>query len=185
MTLVQPALDGSGSRSKRPVASLTGTTAHDESYRERTRDRIQAHSIPDIASDCWIWQKALDRDGYGVIQATKRDSAHRVAYLAFIGPIPEGLVLDHTCHSMDTTCPGGSDCLHRRCVNPAHLEPVPPGENTQRGVSPSALNARKTHCHRGHKFTPENTYARPDGRACRACQNAACAEYKRRKKGAH
>lgn len=171
-------------RAKRPVVSLTGTGTHDEQYRERTRARIQTHSRRDNESACWIWQKALDRDGYGVIQAIRRDSAHRVAYLAFVGPIPDGRVLDHTCHSTDAFCPGGNDCLHRRCVNPAHLEPVTVGENTQRGTSPSALNARNTHCHRGHEFTPENTYSRHDGRACRACQNTASSDYKRRKREA-
>lgn len=167
---VQPALDGSGWSS--------------EGYRERTRQRIRRYSATDPMTGCWLWQKALDRDGYGVMQALRRDSAHRVAYLAFIGPIPDGRVLDHTCHSTDTSCPSGNDCQHRRCVNPAHLEPVTPGENTQRGTSPSALNARKTHCHRGHEFTQENTYIRPDGRACRACQSAASSAYKRRKREA-
>ncbi|MEU2236123.1 hypothetical protein [Streptomyces vietnamensis] len=125
---------------------------------------------------------ALDRDGYGVIQATRRDSAHRIAYLVFRGSIERGLVIDHTCHTSDTSCPGGSECLHRRCVNPAHLELVEPGENTRRGKSPSALNAQKTHCRHGHQFTPDNTVIRDDGRACRACGRHAAAAYRRRKK---
>ena len=162
--------------------ALDGTAWDDEEYRVDVRNRIKEHSTPSPETGCWIWQRALDRDGYGVMQATRRDSAHRVAYLAFIGPIPDGRVLDHTCHSTDRTCPGGNDCLHRRCVNPAHLEPVTPGENTQRGTSPSALNARKTHCHRGHEFTPENTYVWSGGRSCRACQRLAVAAYKIRKR---
>lgn len=169
MPTVQPTLDGSA--------------WDNEQYRESVRTRIRTNSTANQETGCWLWDKALDRDGYGVIQATRRDSAHRVTYLAHIGPIPAGHVLDHTCHSTDPTCPGGGDCLHRRCVNPAHLEPVTPGENTQRGTSPSALNARKTHCHRGHEFTPENTYARSDGRSCRACQRLAVAAYRSRKKG--
>ena len=167
----------------RPIADLGGSTPHDEQYRERTRRRIAAHSKPD-STGCWLWMKSLDRDGYGVCQAQGRDSAHRVCYLAFVGPIPAGMVIDHRCHSDDETCAGGTDCAHRRCVNPAHLEPVAPGENTLRGRSPWAKNARKTHCHRGHEFTPENTNQRHDGRVCRACSRIASAAYKRRKKEA-
>jgi hypothetical protein len=66
--------------------------------------------------------------------------------------------------------------MHRRCVNPEHLEPVTSAVNTRRGRSPSAVNARKTHCVRGHEFTPQNTAwkvstARPrPRRLCRACR---------------
>ncbi|GAP46927.1 HNH endonuclease [Streptomyces azureus] len=163
-------------------ADLTGNRPYDKQYREATKHRLIANSVEDPHTGCWIWQKALDRDGYGVCGAPKRESAHRASFLAFIGPIPAGMVIDHRCHSNAPTCPGGTDCMHRRCINPAHLEPVTDTVNVLRGRSTWAKNARKTHCHRGHEFTPENTYARPDGRACRACQNAASAAYKRRRK---
>ena len=165
-------------------ADLAGDRPYDRQYREVTKHRLVAHSNADQESGCWLWQKALDRDGYGVIQAPRRDSAHRVAYLAFVGLITDGAVIDHRCHSEDLTCAGGRDCSHRRCVNPAHLELVTPGENTLRGRSPSAENARKTHCKWGHEFTPENTIQRHDGRACRACRRIASAAYKRRNKEA-
>ena len=83
--------------------------------------------------------------------------AHRYAYEQVRGPIPAGLELDHLCRNPS-------------CCNPDHLEPVTPRENKLRGTSPTAENARRTHCRRGHPFTQRNTYRRPDGRRyCRAC----------------
>jgi hypothetical protein len=120
---------------------------------------------------CIYYTGQLMPNGYGQTTAPtsgggyRQQSVHRLAYEMFVGQIPEGLTLDHLCHTNDLTCPGGNGCLHRRCVNPAHLEPVTRGENTSRGG-----NAIKTHCKRGHEFTPENTYMTPGGaRQCRAC----------------
>jgi hypothetical protein len=102
--------------------------------------------------------------------------AHRAMYELMVGPIPEGHDLDHLCHTNDPTCHLDRDCPHRACCNPAHLEPVTERENTLRGTSPAAENARKTHCKRGHEFTPENTYVvfpRANGlpgRGCRTCR---------------
>lgn len=49
-------------------------------------------------------------------------------------PIPDDLQIDHLCHTDDPGCLGGNDCPHRRCVNPAHLEPVTPQGNSLRGT---------------------------------------------------
>lgn len=53
---------------------------------------------------------------------------HRFMYERFVGPIPDGYVVDHLCHNADQSCAGGSTCAHRRCANPDHL-----GAVTQRG----------------------------------------------------
>jgi hypothetical protein len=82
--------------------------------------------------------------------------AHRFAWETFVGPIPEGLVIDHVL---------AAGCTHRNCVNPDHLEPVTQLENMWRG-----LHTQKTHCANGHPRTTENTIYRRDGsRRCRRC----------------
>ena len=115
------------------------------------------------ASGCWHWTGSRDGAGYGRLSDPLRPKsgsmgAHRLSYEMFVGPIPEGLHIDHLCRVP-------------RCVNPEHLEPVTQRENTLRGIGQGALNARKTHCHRGHEYTPENTYHNRSGlwRHCKTC----------------
>lgn len=134
-----------------------------------------------ITPGCWLWTGTTSNSGYATISVGGRLLyAHRVSYEQHVGPIPEGLELDHLCHTRDVECPGGIDCPHRSCVNPAHLEPVTPRTNTLRGTSPAAQQARRTHCVNGHEFTPENTYrppSRPNVRQCRACSRARSNRY--------
>jgi hypothetical protein len=147
--------------------------------------RVDKSNGPDA---CWPWLKAINGGGYGSLQwQTHVRAAHRVAYELTVGPIPDGLELDHTCHSRDRSCPGGKACRHRRCVNPGHLEPVPTLVNVMRGQSPHAQAARQTHCAQGHEFTPENTrtYPRRKQRVCLMCKRAAATETQRRKGAEH
>lgn len=86
---------------------------------------------------CWLWTGARQSRGYGSIGHGPRGAvrtflAHRVAYEWFVGPIPDGLQIDHVCHNLDSTCAGGTTCAHRLCVNPDHLEIVTGGQNVWR-----------------------------------------------------
>lgn len=113
------------------------------------------------AHKCWPWRGKITTNGYGV-SADK--VVHRIAYEFLVGPIPEGLTLDHLCRN-------------RACVNPAHLEPCTLKTNVLRGEGLTAIHSRKTHCVNGHEFTLENTYLRPTGgRRCRTCARESAAE---------
>lgn len=112
--------------------------------------------------ECWIWLGAYTRGNlgnYGLFWNGKnRIYAHRWAHEYFIGPIPAGYEVDHLCKNPN-------------CVNPDHLEAVTRRENWLRAGSIGAINALKTHCKRGHEFTPENTYyIKSGGRMCRICK---------------
>src|SRR5690606_27636904 len=106
---------------------------------------------------------------YGFLWRANRKylRAHVASYELHVGPVPDGLVLDHLCRN-------------RACINPSHMEPVPNRVNVLRGEGPTAVNARKTHCVNGHEFSAENTHIRPTGwRECKTCkrrQNRASKE---------
>lgn len=108
---------------------------------------------------CWQWT-GYAVDGYGQHAGTQ---AHRYAYTELVGPIPEGLTIDHLCRN-------------RSCVNPDHMEPVTRAENTRRAF------ALKTHCKRGHEFDAANTYRTKGGhRSCRKCTSLSQQRYQQRK----
>lgn len=110
---------------------------------------------------CWLWTACLVK-GYGQFFFDgKRQGAHRVAYKLIVGEIPVGKQIDHLCKTPS-------------CVNPKHLEVVSPRENTLRGTSFSAKNAKKKLCKNGHKFNSKNTRLRirngRETRECRVCK---------------
>lgn len=122
--------------------------------------------------DCIEWTGARGRMGHGRIQVKGRQiAAHRVNYERLVGPIPAGLHLDHLCRNPS-------------CINPAHLEPVTPGENILRSpIAFTAVNARKAHCLRGHELTGANLKPNKLGeRVCRACSRERTAAYRARKR---
>ena len=94
-------------------------------HQEMRTQKILDRSVPVLVlspmDECWIWVARLNRNGYGRLHDQGSEKmAHRVAYETFVGPIPEGKLLDHVCRT-------------RCCVNPAHLEPVTHSINTLRG----------------------------------------------------
>lgn len=131
------------------------------------------------ANGCHIWQGCRNRYGYGTVYADlKVKKAHRVRYEREIGPIPDGMVLDHF------ACDGGRD----GCCNPHHCRPVTRRENTLRGNTLAAACAAKTHCVNGHALTPDNleafTMRKKGSRKCKKCAVDASRRYKERKKAA-
>lgn len=143
---------------------------------------VRFWSFVEKTDDCWRWTGAPTTFGYGKLKFKNAPlAAHRVAYELLVGPIPEGMSLDHLCHTRDLTCPGGKKCPHRLCVNPEHLEPVSGRENRMRGRSFAPVNAAKTECIHGHPFDAANTYITTKGtRVCRACTSASQRAYQKR-----
>lgn len=147
-------------------------------------------------SDCWLWGRST-RDGYGrAALAGRTYQAHRISYEAFVGPIPDGLEIDHLC------------CV-TNCVNPEHLEAVSREENHLRKVvrrgyvvggrarleratrGPRKPAVLQTHCRYGHEYTLENTKFSVNQRgypyrACREClrKNSRIGKLRRRAKKA-
>ena len=126
--------------------------------------------IDKIPSGCWVWTGSIMQCGYGRMKVdNKTVLAHRLAYELMVGPIPEGLEIDHLCRN-------------RACVNPEHLEPVTGQVNTLRGETIAASNAAKTHCPKGHPYNESNTFLRSSGRGCRECGREAGRLWYARKK---
>lgn len=116
---------------------------------------------------CWVWRGTRAGNGYPVAYSPRDKTttwAHRLSYELFVGPIPRGLTIDHLCRN-------------KVCVNPKHLEAVTIRENILRGHGLAAMNARKTHCPKGHPYDIGNTYLTKAGtRQCRKCVRARVAK---------
>ena len=115
-----------------------------------------------IGDGCWEWTGYRKPQGYGQYGNGRDGSpvkAHRFAYELLVGPIPDGLELDHLCRNPS-------------CVRPDHLEPVTHRENMLRSHSFIARKAAQTHCVNGDEYTPENTGIAKNGtRHCKTCKS--------------
>lgn len=122
----------------------------------------------DASGDCWEWTGFIDSGGYGssIAYDGRQQRPHRVVWQMLVGPIPDGMDLDHLCRV-------------RHCVNPDHLEPVTRSENLRRGYGgQGTLGRRFEYCRNGsgpHRMTKDNLQWDQGHRRCRTCRN----DYKR------
>lgn len=139
-------------------------------------ERVRARTEIDQRTGCWLWTGAL-ANGYGRISWSLGDNqmtwaaVHRVMYEAEVGPIPQGLDLDHLCHDPGLCHPDRAvDCPHRRCWRPDHLEPATRQTNLLRGGTIAARRAAIERCPQGHPYDEGNTIIDKLGRrSCRTC----------------
>lgn len=135
------------------------------------RERFEARI--DRSGDCWLWTGHTRPNGYGCFRVgRKQTSVHRFAYEEFVGPIPEGMHVDHLCRV-------------RSCANPLHLELVSPRENVLRGEAPTVQLFRDDVCKQGHALVGDNVYVwdkRPTQRICKTCRNQRSVEYQRQRR---
>lgn len=106
---------------------------------------------------CHVWQGPLDKDGYGTFFLRRKGRrAHRVGYFSMHGPVPQGMIINHTCRNPS-------------CVNPQHLQAVSIVDNTMKdSASMGYINSQKTHCPQGHPY--DRKYGKQ--RYCSVCQAA-------------
>lgn len=135
----------------------------------RTRpinERLQDLSCPEALTGCTIWAGYINAFGYGCVKYEGMSRlAYHVAWELEYGAVPDGLELDHLCRN-------------RACINVDHLELVTHRENVLRGVGLAALNAKKTHCKRGHELLPNNIRKnRANKRICKICHEMKTREW--------
>ena len=156
---------------------------------ERLRTKFRVNE----ATGCWDWTGYIMPNGYGKLTIPEQRSnlAHRLVYEEYVGPIPEGLDIDHLCRN-------------RACVNPDHLEPVTRSVNLARSpivramraavtaaaairraerLANSKHNRYKTHCPSGHPYDEENTRWYRNSRRCKACDRIQHNERYRARRG--
>lgn len=111
---------------------------------------------------CLVYMGHLNKGGYGELSSSGKyhGMVHRIVWEATFGPIPDGLVVDHT-------------CFVRPCVNVAHLRLLTNEANaglTRRSIA--------THCPNGHEYNAENTRITSKGRRfCRVCNRNSAKRY--------
>lgn len=133
-----------------------------------------------VADGCWNWTHSKVKDGYGYLTKFvdgKRYTifAHRLSWVSQNGEIPDGMVVDHTCHTADIdNCKGA--CQHRSCINPAHLRITTIAENLRikRSNPHTKSNEQDGVCRKGIHKWEEGSYTvfKSGKRSCNECRKA-------------
>ena len=144
----------------KPRARRVKQTKPKPSFEERFWAKVDRRS----ADECWIWQGARTRQGYGYLRngSTTNLAAHRTAYTLTYGEIAPGMQLHHKCHN-------------RLCCNPAHLQQVTPGEHSLMEGHCAGRQVQKTHCPQGHPYD----YVSDGSRRCSVCERARRRAYEK------
>lgn len=136
-------------------------------------DRIEPQE-----SGCWWYPAVPDNKGYAITKigwpVAKTIRIHRLSWIYYKGDITDNMVVDHLCHDI-SSCQGGNTCIHRRCVNPEHLQLLSISDNSKKTVR---IMKYRTHCKRGHTLEGNIfDYDSKQGKrsACKSCQK----EYKK------
>ncbi len=151
-------------------------------YLEHIAERMQEdkerllQGVKVTEKGCWEWQGSVNEDGYGRMSTLGFNGmAHRVAWELFRGDIPDGYHLDHL-----------PFCRNHSCVNPDHLEPVPPRENNHRGLIFRTYDAGTSHCSEGHELVDANVRIGLTGRLhCQVCRATRKEERKQKRREEH
>lgn len=134
-----------------PYSFRLGGTHVREFATETLEERLLRRSVV-RPSGCREWIGALSA-GYGIVTTPsehKTLAVHRAAYLTWVGPIPEGLTIDHLCRN-------------RSCIEPTHAVSI--------AVNVRRDKATQTHCKQGHEFSGTNLVIGRNGwRSCRICR---------------
>jgi hypothetical protein len=89
--------------------------------KEPIEERLKKHV--EHVGDCWLWTACKNNSGYGMVRRDRKMvTAHRASYEAFVGPVPEGKDVCHTCN-------------HNTCINPNHLLAMTHKENYTKRVA--------------------------------------------------
>ena len=161
--------------SPRILAGTGGTTRKASPDMPQARpavERFQEKYSVNPDTGCWEWTACLHDGGYGLLNVGGRMvRAHRFSYELHVGPIPDGLVLDHLCRN-------------RACCNPEHLNPCTRGENLHApdSESPAAVYKARTHCKHGHEYTDDTIYWHRGARYCKVCLRNRKREARRQKR---
>lgn len=118
-------------------------------------------------TDCWEWTGERNSSGYGRVKfGGRRESVHRLIYAWLVERLPRR-ASEPTCELDHVVC------QNKSCCNPSHVKLVDHRENVLRGTGPTADNARKTHCIRGHLLPASPNDPRRSKRYCKECCSIA------------